>query len=141
MTIHIMMCIKIIPDVLVLCGDIIRVIKQLTLILPFCLRQDCFVSSSLTSCFSSPFTHFAIPLVLIFISCSLSFALQAPAVCCIQLCDWSGTFVVVPSILRYFSFLSKALFHYVFLSAALAFIFSCSVSTRGTVKCSLSWCR
>lgn len=57
MTIHIMMCIKIIPDVLVLCGDIIRVIKQLTLILPFCLRQDCFVSSSLTSCFSSPFTH------------------------------------------------------------------------------------
>lgn len=44
-----MMYIKIIPDTLVLCGDICkRVIKFPVLTIPFWVSQDCFVHSSCT---------------------------------------------------------------------------------------------
>lgn len=76
-----MMCIKIIPDILVLCGDIIRVIKQLTLIFPFVSDRTALFPPLLPPVLAlHAHIHFSIPVVLIFISCSLSFALQAPAV-------------------------------------------------------------
>lgn len=75
-----MMCIKIIPDILVLCGDIIRVMKQLTLIFPFVSDRTALFPPLLPPVLAlHAHIHFSIPLVLI-ISCSLSFALQPPAV-------------------------------------------------------------